>query len=250
LSDKNISARTIPPQRGVTVMSRQVFLSAVVTTICLFFCTNKGAAQITGGTTRGNQQTTGNTGGGLIGGNATGGTGGGLIGGGGGGGGGTGGSVGGGINNANQGGIRAQAGNFQDLSAMGGGATSGRGGQSTRQFGGGGRGGAGRGTGGGARGGGQVQSPRRVIRPVLRIAFDYPQATAKVESSLNRGFDHISARLQNRFQFLSLKASDKGVVTLTGQVQSVNDKKLAAAYVRLEPGVRKIENNLTVATSR
>lgn len=228
-------------------MSRQVFLFAVVTTICLFFCTNEGAAQITGGATGGNQRTTGNTGGtggGLIGGNATGGTGGGLIGGGGVGG--TGGGVGGGINNANQGGIRAQAGNFQDLSATGGAATNGRGGQSTRQFGGGGRGGAGQGTGGG----GQVQAPRRVIRPVLRIAFDYPQATAQVESSLNRGFDHISARLQNRFQFLSLKASDKGVVTLTGQVQSVNDKKLAAAYVRLEPGVRKIENNLTVATSR
>jgi hypothetical protein len=230
-------------------MSRQVFLSAVVTTICLFFCTNKGAAQITGGTTRGNQQTTGNTGGGLIGGNATGGTGGGLIGGGGVGGG-AGGGGGGGIANPNQGGIRAQAGNFQDLSAMGGGATSGRGGQSTRQFGGGGRGGAGRGTGGGARGGGQVQSPRRVIRPVLRIAFDYPQAAPQVESSLNRRFDYVSARLQNRFQFLSLKASDKGVVTLTGQVQSENDKKLAAAYIRLEPGVRKIENNLTVATSR
>ena len=223
-------------------MSRQFFLSGVVTTICLFSWANEGAAQLTGG----NPQSTSNTGGlvgasqaanagGLIGGNQAANTGGGLIG--------TGGQT-----NANQG-VRAQAANFQDLSAAGGGAAAatGRGGRTTRQFGGTGRG---RGTGGGAaRGGGQVQSTRRVIRPVLRIAFTYPTLAPRVESSLNRQFNRISIRLKNRFQYLALKAGDKGVVTLTGTVQSEGDKKLAAAYVRLEPGVRKIENNLTVVAS-
>ena len=223
-------------------MSRKFFLTGLVIAICLFLGSKEGAAQLTGGNTGANQQN--NQTGGLIGGNATGNAGGGLIGGG---------STAGQANTGQ--GLRATGGNFQNLSAIGGGNTgatnTGRGGQATRQFGGGagGRGGA-RGTGGGARGGGQVQSTRRVIRPVLRIAFTYPTPAPRVESSLNRQFDRVSVRLKNRFRYLALKVGDKGVVTLTGQVQSDNDKKLAAAYVRLEPGVRKIENNLIVTATR
>lgn len=203
------------------------YLSGFAVVLCLVLVNTDCQAQLTGGATGGGA-TGGNTNtGGLIGGGTTGNGGGGLIGA-------------DAVNQAAQQGIR-NTGNFQ--SGFGG-ATGGGGGQNTRQFGTTGRGGT-----GGARGGGQVTAPRRVIRPVLRIAFDYPLPQSRVASSLNQKLDRVSIRLNNRFRRLGLEVGEKGLVTLRGEVQSESDKKLAAAYVRLEPGVRKIQNDLVVVVA-
>ncbi|MDB4614139.1 BON domain-containing protein [bacterium] len=207
-------------------MSRHAFISGVVVLISLTMAVTDAQAQIGGTNT--------NTGGGLVGGGNTGGNAAAT------------GLVGGGANaTANTGGNARQAGT-SFANAFGGGGNTGGGGNVTRQFGNAGGGGRGGGTGGG----GMVESARRVIRPVYRIAFTYPIARAGVENSLNGQFDRVSIRLNNRFKGLGLTTDKKGVVTLSGRVTSESDKKLAAAYARLEPGVRKIENNLVVSPSQ
>lgn len=207
-------------------MLRPSLLSGLLVVVCLLFTADTSYAQLNNGQTGGGGGN--NNTGGLIGGNNTGGVGGntaGLIGDS---------SAVQAAQAAQQQGVRA-TGNFQNgLTENARGVN-----QTTRQFGGG-------GGGGGARRGGQVAAPRRVIRPVLRIAFDYPLPSKRVESTLNRKLDRVSIRLNNRFRTMGIKVGDKGLVTLIGQVQSEDDKKLAAAYVRLEPGVRKVKSDIRV----
>ena len=87
----------------------------------------------------------------------------------------------------------------------------------------------------------QIQLP---VRP--QIAFEYPQPPpAVIATSLDAQIGRIADRGP---AFRGIRFAVEGtVVTLTGFVPDENTKRVAAALVRLEPGVRDVQNELVVA---
>lgn len=100
--------------------------------------------------------------------------------------------------------------------------------------------------GGGMGGGGTSQ--QIPIRPQQRIAFDFPKPPAnQLLMSAQTRFAKLSAR-QPQLAGLGISVSTDGVATLTGQVASENQKKLAEQLLRLEPGIRNVQNELQFPT--
>ena len=128
-----------------------------------------------------------------------------------------------------------------------GGVDGGQGGQQTIQSarGGGGAGGGGRG-GQAQRGNFGSSTQRRVIRPRVKIGFNFPTATPKVNNSLRGQFSKLNTRTRGRFSNVRFNVDEKGLVTVTGNVDNLESKQVAIAYIRLEPGVRKIKNEIKI----
>lgn len=131
----------------------------------------------------------------------------------------------------------------RETTAFGNNATSQSGGRgATRTFNTAGRGGTGRTT-------SSTSTRTRQVRPTFRLGFVPSQAL----SALNIGAraKQRVASVKSRVKQLSgvnVNASQtKGVVTLRGSVRSESAKRLAAALLRLEPGVRKVQNQIQVA---
>lgn len=86
---------------------------------------------------------------------------------------------------------------------------------------------------------------QRTIRPQLRVAFDSPRPKSEMTvKKLNTRFDGLSKK--EGLSGVSVAVND-GKVTLRGQVNSEESRKLAGMLVALEPGVRSVQNDLTVA---
>ena len=120
-----------------------------------------------------------------------------------------------------------------------------------RQFGnrGGGGGATGRAFGDQFGGRGNQSSARRIIRPRQEIAFTFRRpSTLQLNSTLRIRFKNISLR-QPALRSVTVVLDEQGAATLSGQVNSPETMRLAAIVVRLEPGVRSIKNELTVAES-
>ncbi|TWT62953.1 BON domain-containing protein [Rubinisphaera italica] len=85
------------------------------------------------------------------------------------------------------------------------------------------------------------------IRPVLIIAFDIPQ-TQFTRSRMIPVDRQLSFRMLNKPQFsgVSVNFDETGSLILNGVVNTPRDKKLAEAFARLEPGVKKIANQIVV----
>jgi len=100
----------------------------------------------------------------------------------------------------------------------------------------------------GNRNGGQSQSERLPLRPTLRVGFDYKPATATQTVSSPQFVSRFSGIAERRPQLANVNvASDEaGRVVLRGTVASKESKDLAAALLRLEPGVREVVNEVTV----
>lgn len=102
----------------------------------------------------------------------------------------------------------------------------------------------------GARGFGQqpgAAAERAPVRPRQRIAFSYPQRSGRsIQQSLATRLARISLR-QPGLQGINVTMQEDGVAVLRGQVGSEEDRRLAAIMVRLEPGVRSVQNELSVA---
>jgi len=87
-------------------------------------------------------------------------------------------------------------------------------------------------------------SNQRTIRPQLTVNFKHPMASSEKTSTI----------LLTRFEKLSKRTDFKGItidangsrVTLRGEVDSAETGRLAAMLTRLEPGVRSVQNELTV----
>jgi hypothetical protein len=96
-----------------------------------------------------------------------------------------------------------------------------------------------------ARGPG-AQRTQRIVRPRQEIAFSYPQrSTTTISASLNGRIERIALR-QPALRNVDVLVNEQGIATLRGRVDSEEIKKLAAIMARIEPGVRSIENELTV----
>jgi BON domain len=92
----------------------------------------------------------------------------------------------------------------------------------------------------------QQQTERLPMRPTQRIAFDYTPATPAVATRrVAARFDGIVAR-RPEMNGVSFASDDAGRVVLRGTVANREAGELAAALIRLEPGVRDVVNELTV----
>lgn len=98
-------------------------------------------------------------------------------------------------------------------------------------------------TGQGGRGSGRSQT---TIRSTLRLGYGIalPERAA-LGSTLTKRFEKVS-RLGASSPEVSF---EKGTAILRGSVQTERDRVLAGRLAQLEPGVRRVENQLTVAPS-
>lgn len=94
---------------------------------------------------------------------------------------------------------------------------------------------------------GQDQDSRRSIRPQQKVAFEIPERSDnEIKEVLSTRFERVTRQPALRGVTVDLDA--EGVVVLRGEVSTPSQKQLAANMVRLEPGVRKVRNELTVGT--
>lgn len=85
----------------------------------------------------------------------------------------------------------------------------------------------------------------RTVRPQLHVSIDYPKPTATATvDSLTKRFEKLSSRVG--LQDVTVEA-DGSTVILRGSVDTEDARRVAAAMARLEPGVRKVKNELTIA---
>ena len=91
---------------------------------------------------------------------------------------------------------------------------------------------------------GQNQDPKRAIRPQFKVAFDeMPRpTTAEVRSTLQPRFDSLSQTPSLRG--VAYELDTEGVVVLRGTVDTPSQRRLAENVVKLEPGVKKVRNEL------
>jgi hypothetical protein len=85
---------------------------------------------------------------------------------------------------------------------------------------------------------------RRPIRPAQLVAFDFPAPTAPtMTTNISTRFTKLSRRAD--FANVEVSVTD-GVATLRGEVSKLNDVRVAERLARLEPGVRSVNNEVTV----
>ncbi|MCA8982922.1 MAG: BON domain-containing protein [Planctomycetaceae bacterium] len=99
--------------------------------------------------------------------------------------------------------------------------------------------------------GGQA-SKESQVRPTLRIAFDTSVANSGFNARAPLPLRGIEARLSDRlatssqFAGVQISTTDEGSLLLQGSVRSEQDRRLAEAFLRLEPGVKTVDNQLLV----
>ena len=92
----------------------------------------------------------------------------------------------------------------------------------------------------------RATSQRRIVRPQVRVAFSYTvRPAARVTEALQSQFQRVSTRLPG-FESVRVTTDEQGRVTLSGETGSQESRKLAENLVRLEPGVRSVQNLMTV----
>jgi len=85
----------------------------------------------------------------------------------------------------------------------------------------------------------------RTIRPQLVIAFDYGRPAAeKTQTAISTRFSKLASKTQ--FKDIQVEV-DGDVVILRGQVDTERSGKVAAVLAKMEPGVKEVRNELTVA---
>jgi len=87
-------------------------------------------------------------------------------------------------------------------------------------------------------------STQPTIRPRLKAAFDFPAANiAQVTTRSQLLFDKLTTRFPEMEQ-VQVSQAENGDIVLTGSVATARTAKLAESLIRLEPGVRKVQNDL------
>ncbi len=96
----------------------------------------------------------------------------------------------------------------------------------------------------------QQSGTAREIRTTLRVGFAFPSASqAQINGSLTnpniaslRRFSPIRPELAG----IEVALNSEGIAVLTGSAPSVETRRLAANLMRLQPGIRKVENQIVV----
>lgn len=95
----------------------------------------------------------------------------------------------------------------------------------------------------GATGGG---TSRPALRPRYAVGFDYRvQPVAAAHTNVTTSITAASRQVP-QLAGVQVEMSTDGVVTLSGDVASEDERELAAALSRLEPGVDSVVNDLSV----
>ena len=91
---------------------------------------------------------------------------------------------------------------------------------------------------------GAANQQKTTVRPQLVVAFDYPQHDADTtRTALTTRF----AKLASKSQFKGIEIeTDGNSVVLRGEVDSDRTSRLATILARMEPGVKRVRNELTV----
>ncbi len=88
---------------------------------------------------------------------------------------------------------------------------------------------------------------QRIVRPRLSIAFDYnARPPVNVQTNLSTEFQRLQTDRPS-LQGVQVQMGGDRRAILRGSVPSENDRKLAAMLARMEPGVRSVVNELTIA---
>lgn len=98
-----------------------------------------------------------------------------------------------------------------------------------------------------ARGTGQTTTRTRAerLRPRHRVAFSFtPIAPAATSTRLQSLVRPLQA--DGRLRDVELSIDEAGTVILRGTAATLEDRELAAAIARLEPGVRRVDNQILV----
>ncbi|QDU52786.1 BON domain-containing protein [Gimesia panareensis] len=85
------------------------------------------------------------------------------------------------------------------------------------------------------------------FRPQLRVAFTAPPIpVGNVSTSMGSSFDRLKTR-HEKLNGVQFQVNADHSVTLRGQVDSSGTRKLVEFLAMLEPGVRKVNNELTIS---
>lgn len=91
------------------------------------------------------------------------------------------------------------------------------------------------------------QSAKSTIRATAKIRFPYSRpAATQVSRNVMSRWNRIP--LPEKFDGVSLNF-DNGVATLTGQVATAEEKRMAEKLILLEPGVSSVQNQLEVVAT-
>jgi hypothetical protein len=101
---------------------------------------------------------------------------------------------------------------------------------------------------GGFENGQSNEQPKLGIRPTLRVGFDVPRSLSPAIST-QRMVTRLPKIVARRPELagMTLATDNAGRTVLRGTVANEDARELAAALVRLEPGVCEVVNELTVA---
>ena len=94
-------------------------------------------------------------------------------------------------------------------------------------------------------GGATGTQQKSTVRPQMVVAFDHPRPSAdQTQLAMTTRF----GKLANNEQFKGIEVeADGDAVTLRGSVDSPRTSRLAAILAKMEPGVKNVRNELTVA---
>jgi hypothetical protein len=95
-----------------------------------------------------------------------------------------------------------------------------------------------------AGGMGAANQQKTTVRPQLVVAFDHPHPDAEtMQAAITTRFGKLASNAQ--FKGIEVEAAGNMVI-LRGQVDSPRTMRLATILARMEPGVKKVQNELTV----
>ncbi len=94
------------------------------------------------------------------------------------------------------------------------------------------------------------QAASTMFRPQVRVGFSYsPVPPSQLALQVQQRLVQMTQR-DGRWNQVQVRAGEQGTVILEGQVASPEARKLLVALVRLEPGVRRVEDRLQVVAQR
>ena len=95
---------------------------------------------------------------------------------------------------------------------------------------------------------GQQTGTPRSVPFGLRVSFSMPTETSVTSSMSVATQASIQQVAQSwpDFQNINIQLSPQGIATLTGSADNVEIRRLAANLIRLQPGIRGVENQILV----
>ena len=96
----------------------------------------------------------------------------------------------------------------------------------------------------------QQSGTPREVRTVLRIGFNFPTASAAQQTGSLASANSLSLSRfsQHRPELagVNVRLNGDGIAVLTGSLPTIESSRLAANLMRIQPGVRKIDNQIAV----